>query len=115
VSVRFKGSRAISAESGWWGRADWSRAALVEIQHSNKMEWSLKITTPHSENVPETTSTSVLEIQLVLIVQYEILRQVTHWDVPKAVVCVVHDAFRFQLLLRLLRQQANPRWYTFCD
>jgi hypothetical protein len=31
VSVRFKGSRAISEESSWWGRADWPQAALVSL------------------------------------------------------------------------------------
>jgi hypothetical protein len=31
VSVRFKGSRAISEESRYWGRADWPQVALVEI------------------------------------------------------------------------------------
>jgi hypothetical protein len=45
--------------------------ALMEIAVSFGVgEEEVEITTRHSEKVPETTSTSVLEIQLVRIVQY---------------------------------------------
>jgi hypothetical protein len=111
-SVRFKGSRAISEE-----RADWPQAALVEIQHSNRMEWT-------NDKV-----ISLIELYRNRPVLWD-CRLKEYKDRNKRHDALMEIAVSFGVreeeidrklknlichFSRLLQQEANPRWYTFCD